>query len=50
TTLRSNRKYTDSGREKFFFSMYDQGLSLRKAAAQLSVPHSTAQSWKNKYE
>ena len=30
--------------------MYEQGLSLRKAAAQLSIPHSTAQSWKKKYE
>ncbi|CEG71153.1 hypothetical protein RMATCC62417_06936 [Rhizopus microsporus] len=50
TTLRSNRKYTNSDKERFFFSMYEQGLSLRKAAAQLSIPHSTAQSWKKKYE
>lgn len=47
---REYRKYNDSVKEAFFFHLYEEGLSLRKAAANVKVPPSTAQGWKKKFE
>lgn len=34
----------------FFFNLYEKGMSLRAAAAELKIPKSTAYDWKKKYE
>ncbi|ORE02569.1 hypothetical protein BCV72DRAFT_338617 [Rhizopus microsporus var. microsporus] len=36
--------------KKFFFYLYEKGLSLHKAAAELMVPQSAVQGWKKKFE
>ncbi|KAG1453846.1 hypothetical protein G6F56_007469 [Rhizopus delemar] len=48
--LREYRKYNDSVKEAFFFHLYEERLSLRKAAAKVKVPPSTAQGWKKKFK
>ncbi|CEP16997.1 hypothetical protein [Parasitella parasitica] len=44
------RSYKDSEKEKFFYYLYEKGMSIRGAAAELKIPKSTAYEWKKKFE